>query len=74
MASQFFRSLRDHLRARQYARRTEDTYVYWSVQFIRFHNMRHPETMGSDEVRALMRAIAMAARQTRRAVGRSVLT
>ena len=34
------------LRARDYARRTEESYVGWMRRFILFHGKRHPLTMG----------------------------
>jgi len=42
MASAFIQSIRDHLRARHYGKRTEEAYVYWILYFIRFHNKVHP--------------------------------
>ena len=42
MASPFIQSVRDHLRARNYAKRTEKTYIYWILDYIRFHQRQHP--------------------------------
>ena len=45
MPSPFIQSVREHIRARNYSKRTEKTYVYWIVSFIRFHNMQHPNSL-----------------------------
>ena len=42
--------LRDAIRLRHYSIRTEHTYAHWVVQYIRFHNLRHPAQMGGKEV------------------------
>lgn len=35
------------MRRGHYSLRTEKTYWYWIVDFIRFHGMRHPSDLGS---------------------------
>lgn len=50
MASQFIQSLREHIRARNYSKRTEKTYVHWVLDFIRFHNRVHPQKLGVPEI------------------------
>lgn len=45
MASAFLESVRLHMRARNYAKRTEQTYLYWIVYYIRFHKMEHPDSL-----------------------------
>jgi integron integrase len=42
--------LRERIRYLHYSMRTEDAYVHWVGQFIRFHKMRHPAQMGAAEV------------------------
>lgn len=48
--------LLDQLRAqiclKHYSYRTEQTYVLWVKQFIRFHGCRHPLEMGKAEIEA----------------------
>ncbi len=39
------------LRFRHYSLRTEEPYVGWYRQFVRFHGLRHPKEMGAVEVR-----------------------
>ena len=38
--------MRDVLRVRHYARKTEESYLYWARRYILFHNKRHPSEMG----------------------------
>ncbi|HEU4996907.1 MAG TPA: integron integrase [Gemmatimonadaceae bacterium] len=42
--------LRHRLRTRHYSRRTEQAYVDWVRQFVRFHGRRHPRVMGEREI------------------------
>lgn len=46
----FLDQLRDAIRVRHYSPRTEKTYVHWTRRFILYHEKRHPEEMGTDEV------------------------
>ena len=50
---------REELQARHYARRTVDTYVQWLRRFLRFHQLRHPREMGSEEVNAFLTHLAV---------------
>ena len=36
------------------SRRTETSYVYYILDFIRFHGKRHPNEMGVEEIRAYL--------------------
>jgi integron integrase len=42
--------MRQLLRVRRYARRTEDCYVDWARRYILFHNKQHPAALGKGEV------------------------
>ncbi len=42
------------LRMRHYSYRTEKTYIEWILQYIRFHNIRHPAEMGAAEMEAFL--------------------
>ena len=55
----FMEIVRRKLRERRYSRRTEETYVHWIRRFIRFHDRRHPQDMGEDEVREFLSALAV---------------
>ena len=50
---------REELQARHYARRTVDTYVQWLRRFLRFHQLRHPREMDSEEVNAFLTHLAV---------------
>lgn len=50
--------VRTELRARHMSLRTEDAYVYWARDFIRFHGRRHPREIGSAEVEAYLTMLA----------------
>lgn len=49
----------DLLRALEYAKRTEETYIQWIRRFIFFHNTRHPREMGVAEVKAFLTHLAV---------------
>jgi integron integrase len=48
----------EELRARHYSPRTEKAYVQWAERFIRFHRMRHPADMGTEEINAFVTHLA----------------
>ena len=50
--------VRNAIRRLHYSIRTEDAYVHWVRAFVRFHQMRHPRSMGADEVRAYLTVLA----------------
>lgn len=47
MASEFLKTLRERLRVKNRSYKTEKCYVDWTVRFIRFHKMQHPDTMST---------------------------
>lgn len=54
----FMDRFRAFIRARHLAYRTEKTYWNWVREFIRFHDKRHPESMGAEEVNAWLSHLA----------------
>jgi integron integrase len=50
--------LRERIRFKHYSLRTEQAYVGWVRQFIRFHGLRHPQSMGGPEVEQFLNALA----------------
>ena len=46
----FVATVRRTIRSRQLSYSTEKNYIHWIKRFIRYHGMKHPEKMGSDEV------------------------
>lgn len=59
MTSPFIQALRDHMRARHYSKRTEQTYVYWILYYIRFHNRVHPSTLGAPDIVRFLEYLAV---------------
>jgi len=51
--------VRDALRVRHYAIRTEDAYADWVKRFVLFHGKRHPDDMGEPEVNAYLTHLAV---------------
>ncbi|MCG9889796.1 MAG: integron integrase [Thermosynechococcaceae cyanobacterium MS004] len=51
--------VRDTLRVKHYAYRTEESYVQWIRRFILFHNKRHPKDMAEPEVQAFLTHLAV---------------
>ena len=66
MAKKLLDQLSDALRTRHYSYRTEQAYLDWVRRFILFHQKRHPDTMGEEEIRAFLTHLA-----TERNVGAS---
>ncbi len=50
--------VREKIRFLHYSIRTEKSYIYWILQFIHFHNLRHPEEMGTPEVQDFLNHLA----------------
>jgi hypothetical protein len=42
-------------RVKHFSYRTEQCYVYWITRYIRFHGIRHPNTMGTTQAAAFVR-------------------
>jgi len=51
--------LRHACRVRHFSIRTEDAYAAWTERFIRFHGIKHPETMGEAEVNLFLTHLAV---------------
>jgi hypothetical protein len=51
--------VRDAIRVKHYSYSTEKTYVYWIRRFILFHNKRHPQEMGTEEVAQFLTHLAV---------------
>jgi integron integrase len=51
--------LRWAMRVRHLSPRTEECYVSWAERFIRFHAMRHPNTMGATEIEMFLTDLAV---------------
>ena len=55
----FMDQLRDCMRARNLAVKTESTYCYWIKRFIRYHRMQHPKDMGAIHVEQFLHHLAV---------------
>ena len=51
--------VRGAIRARHYSPRTEEAYVGWIERFIRYHDLRHPNEMGQQEVSEFLTGLAV---------------
>lgn len=51
--------VRGAVRARHYSRRTEQAYVRWIKEFVRYHGLRHPGEMGEAEIAAFLTHLAV---------------
>ena len=59
MKSPFLQLVQDTMRKKYYAKRTEETYIFWIKAFIRFHKLRHPKDMGAPEVVTFLDHLAL---------------
>lgn len=50
--------LRRQVRLLHYSLRTEDAYVHWVREFVRFHGLRHPSELAQPEVEAFLTWLA----------------
>lgn len=51
--------IRTHLRVNHYSKKTEEAYIGWIKRFILFHNKRHPNEMGKDEIQKFINHLAV---------------
>ncbi len=58
-SSPFIERVRAAVRVRHYSLRTEQAYLAWTRRFIRFHDLRHPASMGEPEVVAFLTHLAV---------------
>ena len=52
--------VREVMRYKHYALRTEETYWHWIRRYILFHGKRHPREMGAEDVRVFLSHLATA--------------
>lgn len=51
--------IREVMRLHHYSTRTEEAYTQWIKRYIYFHNKRHPNEMGPDEITAFLTYLAV---------------
>jgi len=61
-SSPFLNSVRQAIRVRHYSIRTEQAYLGWIKRFILFHDKKHPNEMGENEVIAFLTDLAVSGR------------
>jgi len=54
--------LRERIRLKHYSIRTEKAYLDWNRRFILFHNKKHPQNMGAQEVEQFLTYLAVKGR------------
>ncbi|MFO0762379.1 MAG: phage integrase N-terminal SAM-like domain-containing protein [Byssovorax sp.] len=52
-------AVRATLRRLHYSDRTEEAYLHWIREFIRFHRGRHPRDLGPSEITAFVNHLAV---------------
>jgi integron integrase len=57
-STRLLEQLREAIRYRHRALKTEKAYLYWVRRFIRFHGLRHPRDMGAVEVETFLTDLA----------------
>lgn len=55
----FMDKLRGSIRSKNLAYKTEQTYCFWIKKFIKYHNTRHPQEMGGEEVERFLQYLAV---------------
>ena len=50
--------VRNRIRIKHYSRSTEQTYVYWILQYIFFHGKRHPQDLREKEIETFLSHLA----------------
>ena len=51
--------VRNQCRLRHYSIRTEEAYSHWIERYIRFHDIKHPNTMGAAEIEEFLTHLAV---------------
>lgn len=51
--------IREVMRRKQYSIRTEESYVLWYKQYVKYHGLRHPSEMGAKEVEKFLTYLAV---------------
>ena len=59
MSERLMVRVRKQIRFKHYSYRTEDSYCYWIKSFIRYHNYKHPDEMGSEEITQFLTWLAV---------------
>lgn len=58
-STRFMDRFRIFIRSRHYSFKTEKTYCYWVLSYIRFNKLKHPQTMGNAEIEAFLEYLSV---------------
>ena len=58
-SSPFMEMVRGEIRLWGYSIRTEKSYLFWIKQYILFHQKKHPNTMGAEEIKVFLTWLAV---------------
>jgi hypothetical protein len=56
--SPLINQVRQTIRLKHMSRKTEKSYIYYILDYIYFHNKRHPQEMGVEEIRNYLSHLA----------------
>ncbi|MFN1535200.1 integron integrase [Vibrio jasicida] len=59
MKSQFLLSIKEHMIARHYAKKTIESYIFWIKRFIVFHQLAHPSKLAENDVECFLSHLAI---------------
>jgi site-specific recombinase XerD len=57
--SQFLEEARRVIRGRRFSIRTEESYLHWIREYVRFHGEKHPARLGAPEIQAYLSHLAV---------------
>lgn len=57
--TRFMDKLKAFIRSRNLAFKTEKTYCFWVKKFIKYHNLKHPQEMGGQDVEQFLHHLAV---------------
>lgn len=58
-STKLFEQARQMMRLKHYAYSTEQSYLNWMRRFILFHDLRHPRTLGKDQIESFLSHLAI---------------
>lgn len=58
-SNRFMDQFRIFIRSRHYSFKTEKTYCYWVLSYIRFHHLNHPKEMGNAEIESFLEYLSV---------------
>ena len=56
-APKLLEKVHEVLRLKHYSPKTEESYLHWIRQFLRYHHLRHPRELGVKEVEDFIKKV-----------------